>query len=907
MDIMDMGKLEEMDSGFIQASEGFLPLISSFKENDCFQDDSASYERFLAPYDTDSFFDDLANRLIISRMVNDSVVKGIVNAVKEEADERISEKEAEIESLRENLSLSKSEVAKLERFLEHKDKEMASLNASLNHSNSKTSQIEEVQAVFTSRHHEHFNEEPKSSFKMAIEDHLRRMKQEIEDGRVLAVNGLMGISEFSSLNGHMDNMTKMFSKSHVEKGIARSSVKDMGLNPCEIYHKFQHMIKVYDSLKNGLDMVWEQVSDTDLIEWKWKFDAHEEVNAPVLKGELQGKSVIDSWEQNGQVADSHRKQLSMQIDVISSLRQELDATLRSLTAPEPGQQLSHGSQEVTEEQISNAEKKNQVHHNVMGNRLSPGIVLREENDVAIALEKFKEPKNNPDRIPESGELRHMSKEELMTYFTSEMTKMKRNYESTVHELTEAFFSLKRKHLKEKGSSPLRRDKESDGIRKRITEAVIKLDDMIKETAKLALIEEDYQKLCSLKDKLLSENQHLREMLADKNKEVKYLSSQVSDAANKMSLHSLTETNFLKQIKKLRCDIEDLNVEIFIREEVYKDVVRELGIEFRGVTNDFLIEASVIEEIYAIIYEGAIRDIEAYVNSTLLKYGEEMDRLNHLETKLLEKEEAICSDIKEKEVFKQEISSLLSLMGEKENVAVEASAALKEQKERLDLVTQELNMFKEQSDQQEKVIDEKNRELNSVSGRLKEALKQVGFYKLEMKELDQELTESLNDLGKAREQISFLEGVVQNNQQTVCSLVMAEEEQRKRLEATVKSAEDLFRALIVLQNRIYEGIGKNSLRLENLNKQFYPLVRHANSLRKKNLLYKQGLERRYSDLQKAEVEVDLLGDEVDTLLSLLEKIYIALDHYSPILQHYPGIMEILKLIQRELKGEVAQPI
>lgn len=35
-------------------------------------------------------------------------------------------------------------------------------------------------------------------------------------------------------------------------------------------------------------------------------------------------------------------------------------------------------------------------------------------------------------------------------------------------------------------------------------------------------------------------------------------------------------------------------------------------------------------------------------------------------------------------------------------------------------------------------------------------------------------------------------------------------------------------------------------------------------------------------------MDLLGDEVDTLLSLLGKIYIALDHYSPVLQHYPGV-------------------
>lgn len=41
----------------------------------------------------------------------------------------------------------------------------------------------------------------------------------------------------------------------------------------------------------------------------------------------------------------------------------------------------------------------------------------------------------------------------------------------------------------------------------------------------------------------------------------------------------------------------------------------------------------------------------------------------------------------------------------------------------------------------------------------------------------------------------------------------------------------------------------------------------------------------------ESQVDLLGDEVETLLDLLEKIYIALDHYSPILKHYPGVSTI----------------
>uniref|UniRef100_A0A453JNW7 Uncharacterized protein n=1 Tax=Aegilops tauschii subsp. strangulata TaxID=200361 RepID=A0A453JNW7_AEGTS len=50
------------------------------------------------------------------------------------------------------------------------------------------------------------------------------------------------------------------------------------------------------------------------------------------------------------------------------------------------------------------------------------------------------------------------------------------------------------------------------------------------------------------------------------------------------------------------------------------------------------------------------------------------------------------------------------------------------------------------------------------------------------------------------------------------------------------------------------------------------------------------------------QVDVLGDEVETLLKVLGKIYIALDHYSPVLKHYPGVTEILNVAHKVLKGE-----
>lgn len=47
------------------------------------------------------------------------------------------------------------------------------------------------------------------------------------------------------------------------------------------------------------------------------------------------------------------------------------------------------------------------------------------------------------------------------------------------------------------------------------------------------------------------------------------------------------------------------------------------------------------------------------------------------------------------------------------------------------------------------------------------------------------------------------------------------------------------------------------RLECANSQLTPLIQKANILRRTSLRYKQRLERRYSDLQKAEAEVCLL--------------------------------------------------
>jgi len=51
-----------------------------------------------------------------------------------------------------------------------------------------------------------------------------------------------------------------------------------------------------------------------------------------------------------------------------------------------------------------------------------------------------------------------------------------------------------------------------------------------------------------------------------------------------------------------------------------------------------------------------------------------------------------------------------------------------------------------------------------------------------------------------------------------------------------------------------------------------------------------LEIRRSELQKAESEVDVLGGKVNALLSLVQKIYVTLEHYSPVFQHHPVLLD-----------------
>ncbi|GAB2250611.1 hypothetical protein Droror1_Dr00016861 [Drosera rotundifolia] len=109
------------------------------------------------------------------------------------------------------------------------------------------------------------------------------------------------------------------------------------------------------------------------------------------------------------------------------------------------------------------------------------------------------------------------------------------------------------------------------------------------------------------------------------------------------------------------------------------------------------------------------------------------------------------------------------------------------------------------------------------------------------------------------------------------------------------------ALPGLEHIFCQKMNMYSARLEKIKCQIDPLIGLVVSLRKTELMYRRAFFNRCENLQKAEAEVDLLGDQVDSLLELLGRIYATLETHSPVLQRYPWVQNILASINNELNA------
>ncbi|KAA8519356.1 hypothetical protein F0562_013612 [Nyssa sinensis] len=839
--------------------------------------------------DSDLYLEEINDRLPIPRMVSDSV-----NAVEPEVAEKISAKELEVAGLRETLHFHQVGADKIEL-----------LRSPVGYQGP-TSTEHGLSCGFFYAFVEHDKMRGSlGSLTNAAREQIKKVKEEID--------GIRGCSP-------------------VRRNSSGSELVGLGgilqENASGSIHRTLDTLKItLDTICTRVDAMLHSAKASSLCEWQQEQDLQGELEALVIQSCIRGiqeEFEEKLWDQNAPFCGSRSVNWLEKINEISSLRKDLDAILKLLSSSETGHLISHGSYDI-----------DHFHRKVLTNHVSSSTSLSEENG------KFVE-----SRTGISEKLEHMSKEALVKHYDTAITEMKRNHESELLVLAEDYYTRTREYFKERDSSlHLRKDKEFDVLRKKIPKVILKLDNILVENEKLATLNNNTESLGSSNDRLknlLLENGQLRESLIDKEKELKCLSSQLYDATEKMSQHSSTEVKLLKLIGNLESAVEDARIEAFINEELYKCVVREVTaqikcdieesviqsivmqeineISFRGVTQnaeatsqceiqDLDLEFLFMQGLCGFIFTEAIKDAKSQFSNLNMKYLCENANRVSLEKKALEREKELILEIEEKERLKQEVllDVLAALMKEKDKITQEASAALTKEREQFELASEEIRNLRDHASEQKTLISERNKESDLIKGELVQAIEQIEIDQIEMNKLNQKLEQSLKELKEADEERKVLLAIIQEKQNDLLLVQAKEKEQRKQMEALIVLVHGLSKALDDFECRASEGMKKNNLRLEYSGSQLSSLIQKAKIFRRIGLLYKERLERRCSDLQMAETEVDLLGDQVDELLSLLKKIYIALDHYSPILQHYPGIVEILKLVRREISGESTKSI
>ncbi|GMI77448.1 hypothetical protein like AT2G34730 [Hibiscus trionum] len=846
-------------------------------------------------HDFDSYVEDIRDRLIISRMVNDSIIRGMVNAVEQDAADRIAQKELELVRLKEMLKsyhVGPDENELLSPLLKNNEPKIEWLGGFSRLSDALVEHDKMLESF--------------GRLKSAAKGKLKNLRKDIHQirghGSIRKINS---VSELVGLGGILQE---------------------------DEPKKWIDVEKTLDSLRITLESVYEQVgnivytSRVSLSQWQQEREYQEEVERMVVTTCIQGlKEQLEErlWDQNAQWHGNGNVSWIEKINMISGLRQELDAISKSLSNPETGTLNSQSSLEINGD-LNNNKKTDHLQQKVPGDDVSSSDLLWEGNgkhgEVVITV---------PQSL-DGTQLIHMAKDDLIHFFKVEMTKMKRNHDYKLQEMTEKYFSLKREYLKERGSSlPSRKDKEFDVLRKKIPDVIVKLDRILVENEKVPLLGNNNDNLIILKDRcesLLLENRQLRDSLSDRKEEANHLSSQLSDAMEKMSQYSFVKESLLEKVENLESVIEGAHIQATINWDLYNFLIRGAISQIKWMSEDSEVEHSIMKEIYNLVLKDAScnisqvsergfkeSDLESLAMDELcaIIYREALteaqEKLHDLSLNAFEKERVLKLEVAEKEKLQQHVLLMTSAINEKEKLYNETAAALAREKEKYMAASQELDIARDQTNQHQMIIFKCNEESSVLKTTLRQASEELEQYKRETHELNRKLDRAVKDLNESNDERRKLL-LAAKGKDDILSLVKANEnEHRKQMESIIILVQGLFKELAAFECRVLEYMKRSNLRLENLSSESDSLIQMVNMLKRKGLHYKQSLERRCSDLEKAETEVDLLGDKVEVLLGLLEKMYIALDHYSPVLKHYPGIMEILKLVRRALSGESNKPL
>ncbi|KAL8533072.1 hypothetical protein ACS0TY_009357 [Phlomoides rotata] len=325
----------------------------------------------------------------------------------------------------------------------------------------------------------------------------------------------------------------------------------------------------------------------------------------------------------------------------------------------------------------------------------------------------------------------------------------------------------------------------------------------------------------------------------------------------------------------------------LKEDIYMVFLRELAESWKSE----MVQCSIRESVHQFVVVEAVKDM---AESRLLKqisFQERTPRSRRLyadnSREGTPRSRKLETDGDEGLIEK--LDSLLKCFEAEEDLMLKASSIIKEHTAINNLVILNCEELDER-DAIEWLITDDESTFSSVSEKLERALQQLYTSKELLVELEQTLDVSTDDFGEDIEHENS-NGDDDDDQggHNVLAIIM-------QFQIMFNNVEQL----------LLENLEAKSLRVEVLKRQVDALIQPMSSIRTRKLVYKKAFVSRCHNLKLAENEVDVLGDQVESLLYLLERIYALLNRNATVLSRYFEVYDILKLIKLELNGRSCKP-
>ncbi|KAL5998374.1 hypothetical protein ACLOJK_009314 [Asimina triloba] len=429
-----------------------------------------------------------------------------------------------------------------------------------------------------------------------------------------------------------------------------------------------------------------------------------------------------------------------------------------------------------------------------------------------------------------GELFHSGdtqKEERSGYSHHYVAKMIRNHEDIIKKKTEEINWLRGEIFREKWRPP-RRSKDIDAENQSIPKVISRLDHIIKESGKLYVTTD-------LREKVRKAEQDREDLV--------------------LQAVVMTETwaiLFRGLVEDFRLKLDSRMVEDLVRDDIstvfLREIVREGNTEIERSNFDGLIS----EEVCKTVLSEVVKDFQCHFSSDF----------------------GMCQEAMDRDIFIENLPSTSDPSQLWEDLVSDESSQPAQWDTKQEL--EDLNGM----------LNENDDAFFSVSSKLEKALQQITASKEQLEELSSSFSITAGVWEEAHGQMFSHDRIVQDGDPTKCLANAVN--QQILFDSFIAPLSDFTKGIKDFELMINERLGVFIMRLEDVNSDFSSLIKLVSSLRRNELVYRKAFTRRCYDLQTAEAEVDLLGDEVDSLLRLLEKIYVALYHYSPVLQLDPEI-------------------